>query len=48
MGGDVDSDARPDRHHHTRGMRQARGGLYEILVVDPAWPKRPGIIQPYS
>ncbi len=24
------------------------GGLYEILVVDPAWPKRPGIIQPYS
>ncbi len=22
------------------------GGVYEILVVDPAWPKRPGIIQP--
>ena len=22
------------------------GGLYESLVVDPAWPKRPGIIQP--
>jgi hypothetical protein len=22
------------------------GGLYEGLVVDPAWPKRPGIIQP--
>jgi hypothetical protein len=22
------------------------GGLYEFLVVDPAWPKRPGIIQP--
>ena len=22
------------------------GGLYEYLVVDPAWPKRPGIIQP--
>jgi hypothetical protein len=22
------------------------GGLYELLVVDPAWPKRPGIIQP--
>src|SRR3954471_15845328 len=22
------------------------GGLYECLVVDPAWPKRPGIIQP--
>ncbi|OBF27807.1 hypothetical protein A5724_29865 [Mycobacterium sp. ACS1612] len=22
------------------------GGLYEVLVVDPAWPKRPGIIQP--
>jgi len=21
------------------------GGLYEFLVVDPAWPKRPGIIQ---
>ncbi len=21
------------------------GGLYEILVVDPYWPKRPGIIQ---
>jgi hypothetical protein len=21
------------------------GGLYEVLVVDPAWPKRPGIIQ---
>lgn len=21
------------------------GGLYEALVVDPAWPKRPGIIQ---
>jgi hypothetical protein len=22
------------------------GGLYELLVVDPFWPKRPGIIQP--
>ena len=22
------------------------GGLYEFLVVDPFWPKRPGIIQP--
>ena len=22
------------------------GGLYESLVVDPVWPKRPGIIQP--
>ena len=22
------------------------GSLYEFLVVDPAWPKRPGIIQP--
>lgn len=22
------------------------GGLYETLVVDPAWPERPGIIQP--
>jgi hypothetical protein len=22
------------------------GGLYEFLVLDPAWPKRPGIIQP--
>jgi len=22
------------------------GGLYEFLVVDPAWAKRPGIIQP--
>jgi hypothetical protein len=22
------------------------GGLYEYLVIDPAWPKRPGIIQP--
>ena len=22
------------------------GGLYEVLVVDPFWPKRPGIIQP--
>lgn len=21
------------------------GGLYEVLVVDPYWPKRPGIIQ---
>ncbi|MEE6164736.1 MULTISPECIES: hypothetical protein [unclassified Mycolicibacterium] len=21
------------------------GGLYETLVVDPAWPRRPGIIQ---
>jgi hypothetical protein len=21
-------------------------GLYEFLVIDPAWPKRPGIIQP--
>ena len=21
------------------------GGLYETVVVDPAWPKRPGIIQ---
>jgi hypothetical protein len=24
------------------------GGLYEVLVVDPAWPKRPGIIQPHN
>jgi hypothetical protein len=24
------------------------GGLYEFLVVDPAWPKRPGIIQPHN
>lgn len=22
------------------------GGLYEVLVVDPCWPKRPDIIQP--
>jgi hypothetical protein len=22
------------------------GGVYEYLVVDPYWPKRPGIIQP--
>jgi hypothetical protein len=22
------------------------GGLYEYLVVDPFWPRRPGIIQP--
>jgi hypothetical protein len=22
------------------------GGLYEFLVLDPVWPKRPGIIQP--
>jgi hypothetical protein len=22
------------------------GGLYEFLVVDPAWPRRPDIIQP--
>jgi hypothetical protein len=22
------------------------GGVYEFLVVDPYWPKRPGIIQP--
>lgn len=22
------------------------GGIYEFLVVDPFWPKRPGIIQP--
>ena len=22
------------------------GGIYEYLVVDPFWPKRPGIIQP--
>ena len=22
------------------------GGLYEVLVVDPFWPRRPGIIQP--
>ena len=22
------------------------GGLYEAVVVDPVWPKRPGIIQP--
>lgn len=21
------------------------GGLYEVLVIDPFWPKRPGIIQ---
>ena len=24
------------------------GGLYEYLVVDPRWPKRPGIIQPHN
>lgn len=24
------------------------GGLYELRVVDPAWPYRPGIIQPRS
>lgn len=22
------------------------GGLYEFLVVDPAWPKRPDLVQP--
>jgi hypothetical protein len=22
------------------------GGLYEVLVVDPAWPRRPELIQP--
>jgi hypothetical protein len=22
------------------------GGLYEFLVIDPFWPRRPGIIQP--
>jgi hypothetical protein len=22
------------------------GGLYEVLVVDPAWPQRPDLIQP--
>lgn len=24
------------------------GGVYEVLVVDPVWPKRPGIIQPLN
>lgn len=24
------------------------GGIYESLVVDPFWPKRPGIIQPIN
>lgn len=24
------------------------GGLYEILVIDPAWPKRPGIVQAHN
>lgn len=24
------------------------GGLYETVVVDPAWPKRPGIIQAHN
>ncbi len=24
------------------------GGFYETLVVDPTWPKRPGIIQPQN
>jgi hypothetical protein len=24
------------------------GGLYETLVVDPAWPKRPGLVQPHN
>ena len=24
------------------------GGLYEVLVVDPFWPKQPGIIQPQN
>lgn len=24
----------------------AGGGLYEFVVIDPVWPKRPGIIQP--
>jgi hypothetical protein len=28
------------------GCMSLGGGLYEFLVVDPAWPKRPGIIQP--
>ncbi len=24
------------------------GGLYEVLVLDPFWPKRPGIVQPHN
>lgn len=24
------------------------GGLYETVVVDPAWPKRPGIVQAHN
>lgn len=24
------------------------GGLYETIVVDPAWPKRPGIVQAHN
>jgi hypothetical protein len=24
------------------------GGLYEVLVVDPYWPKRPGIVQAHN
>ncbi|RAV13485.1 hypothetical protein DQP55_09880 [Mycolicibacterium sp. GF69] len=24
------------------------GGLYESAVIDPAWPKRPGLIQPHN
>ncbi|OBB39799.1 hypothetical protein [Mycobacterium sp. 852002-51961_SCH5331710] len=24
------------------------GGLYETIVIDPAWPKRPGIIQAHN
>jgi len=27
-------------------LASAGGGLYELLVVDPYWPKRPDLIQP--
>src|SRR5436190_3680742 len=28
------------------GLILIGGGLYEFLVVDPAWPRRPDIVQP--
>jgi hypothetical protein len=28
------------------GLMILGGGFYEVLVVDPAWPKRPDLIQP--
>ena len=43
--GDVDSDARPDRHHHARGLCHARWRPLRIPRHRPVLAQAPGIIQ---